>query len=403
MSENQKNTTVPRYAWVILGLAYLIAVNGSLIMNKISPLVPDLMAAFNVNLGQSGLMMSVYGLTGMVLALPGGIIIQRLGVRPAGMIAFASTIGGAVLGAVSDSYGLLLFSRMLEGFGTGLILILMPAAIAMWYPAEKSGMPMGIWSTAVPVGGFMTLNIIPPLANRFGWEGVWWATGGTSLLVMILFWFLIRPAPKSEIAGTPTGVEKPNNGLSDLRTVFTSKSVWLLTLAWFGFGMAITPIITFYPTFLATDRGYLMAQAGFLAGLISVANVPSAPLAGWVSDKIGSRKWVTLAGLLLLLPLTLLVFQISGAMIIAAMILVGISTGMITATIFTAVPDATGDPRLSGMGMAMLTLGINVTLLAAPPIFGALVDNMGWVTAAYFFTPFVLISMAAVLLNKQVP
>ena len=405
MSVDQKTnrTTIPPYAWIILGLAYLIGVNGSLIMNKISPLVPDLMAAFNVNLGQSGLMMSVYGLTGLVLALPGGMIIQRLGVRPAGIIAFASTISGAALGALSGSYGLLLFSRTLEGFGTGLILILTPAAIAMWFPPEKSGMPMGIWSTSVPVGGFVTLTVVPPLAARFGWEGVWWASAGTSLLVMALFWFLIRPAPVSETAGKTTGAGSPDSGLSDLRAVFTSKSVWLLTVTWFGFGMALTPIITFYPTFLATSLGYPMAQAGFLAGLISVANVPSAPLSGWVSDKIGSRKRVTLAGLLLLLPLTLLVFRASSDLIVVAMVLMGICSGMITTTIFAAVPDATGDPQLSGMGMAMLTLGMTITLVAAPPIFGALVDKLDWVTAAYFFTPFVVIAIAAVLANRQVP
>ena len=401
MFENQKKATVPPYAWVILVLGYLCGVNGSLIMNKISPLVPDLMAAFDLNLSASGLMMTVYGVTGMLLALPGGLIIQRLGLRPAGMIAFGCTISGAVLGALSGSYSLLLASRVLEGFGVVLILILIPAAISMWFPPEKSGTPMGIFSTSVPVGGFVTLTVIPALALSLGWQGVWWLSAATSLLVMTAFWFLIRTAPPNKPAVIDPDAPKPGI-LTEMRAVIGNKSIWLLTLTWSSFGMVLTPIITFYPTFLATEQGYAMARAGFLAGLISVANVPSAPLAGWISDLIGSRKWVTLAGLLILLPLCLLLFQASGSMIPVAMILMGVSTGIVTTTIFSAVPDATGDPLLSGMGMALLSVGMSSTLMAAPPIFGALVDKLGWVTAAYWFAPFVLLAIAAVLMNRRV-
>jgi MFS family permease len=403
MSEKPNKIGVPRYAWVILALGYLCGINGSLILNKISPLVPDLMAAFDVNLGESGLLMSMYGLTGVLLALPSGLIIQRLGLKTAGMIAFACIISGATLGALSGSYGLLLGSRMLEGFGTGLILILIPAAIAMWFPPEKSGTPIGIWSTAIPVGGFLTLTIIPPLAEIIGWEGVWWISAGTSLLAMVAFWFLIRPAPAEDSRSAFIPNTPPSGLLDDMRTVVTKKSAWLLTLVWFGFGMVLTPIITFYPTFLATGQGYGMARAGFLVGLISVANVPSAPLAGWVSDFIGSRKWVTLAGLLILLPLSLLIFRATGPMIPVAMILMGLCTGMVTTTIFAAVPDAVGTPLLSGMGIALLSLGMSITLVVAPPIFGALVEKLGWATAAYFFAPFILIAMVAAFANKRVP
>ena len=402
MSHYQEKITVPRYAWVILALGYLCGMNGSFIMNKISPLVPDLMAAFDLNLSASGLLMTVYGLTGLLLALPGGLIIQRLGLRPAGMIAFGCMISGAALGALSGSYSLLLVSRVLEGFGVVLLLILVPAAISMWFPPDKSGAPMGIFSTAVPVGGFLTLTIIPSLAASHGWQGVWWLSAGASLLTMAVFWFLIRSAPSSELHA----VNHPNTPtpgiLTDMRAVLANKSMWLLTLTWFSFGMALTPILTFYPTFLATGQGYNMARAGFLAGIISLANVPSAPLAGWISDLIGSRKKVTLAGLLILLPLSLLLFHASGSMIPVAMILIGLSAGIITTMNFASVPDATGNPLLSGMGMAMLSAGMSSTLMAAPPLFGALVETIGWANAGYFFAPFVLIAIAATLANKRV-
>ena len=403
LSQNQTNIIVPRFAWVILALAYLCSVNASIIMNKVAPLVPDLMATFNVSLSVSGYLMSVLGLTGLALSLPGGLIIQRLGVRKAGMIAFVCFVSGSALGALSGSYGLLLAGRVLEGFGNSLIWILSGAIIAMWFPPEKSGLPMGIWSTATPVGGFLTLNIIPALAERVGWEGIWWVTTGVSLVVMALFWLLIRPAPGINEETPEAGrVEVPHKILSDLYLTFTNKSVWLVTLTWFCFGMALTPLMTFYPTFLATEGGYSMARAGFLVGLFSIASIPSAPLAGWVSDVVDSRRWVLITGLLIFVPLIWFVFQVSGALIPVVMVLAGASFGLIATTVYAIAPIAMGNPRLAGMGIAMLAMGMNLAMLAAPPIFGRFVENLGWANAAYLFTPLAVLAIFLTLVNKKV-
>ena len=109
--------------------------------------------------------MSVYAVTGLILALPAGLIFQRAGFRVTGLLAGGSIVIGAVLGALSQNMTGLLVSRVIEGIGTSFMAVLAPAIIAQWFPAEKRGTAMGIWSAWVPVGTVVMLVVAPALAQ----------------------------------------------------------------------------------------------------------------------------------------------------------------------------------------------------------------------------------------------
>lgn len=144
--QSSSSTIVP-YAWVILGSVYLASIAAPLNQLKAPPILPVLMQVYQINLTQAGLLISVIAMVGLVLALPSGIILRRFGPRPTGMIALGFIGAGSVFGALSSSYGTLLGSRVVEGVGVGLMGVVAPATIAMWFPLARQGMPMGIWAT----------------------------------------------------------------------------------------------------------------------------------------------------------------------------------------------------------------------------------------------------------------
>jgi len=194
MPAENNNGSFNRYAWIILAVVYLASFAATMMLNKVSPMVVNLTDEFGVSLSQVGLLMSMLGLTGLILAIPAGIILQRLGLRTTGSVALGFIATGAALGAISGSFNFLVFSRMLEGIGLGLIVVVSPTAIAMWFPPEKVGTPMGIWTTAGPVSGFAILILAPVLALSIGWSGVWWITAAVSIIALIVYWlFIARP------------------------------------------------------------------------------------------------------------------------------------------------------------------------------------------------------------------
>jgi MFS family permease len=160
------------YAWVVLFVVFMASVAAPLNQFKVPPMMPVLIDTFRVDLTMAGLLMSIFAVTGFILAIPGGFIFQKLGAKVTGLMAAGCLVIGAVLGALSTTAGLLLTSRVIEGVGMGLIAVVAPAVIAMWFPAERRGTPMGLWATWVPVGSVLMFNLAPALGLNYGWQAV---------------------------------------------------------------------------------------------------------------------------------------------------------------------------------------------------------------------------------------
>jgi MFS family permease len=386
---------IPGYAWVILLVVFLASVAAPLNLSKVPPLMPVLMEAFQLDLGQAGLLMSVFAFTGLLLALPAGFILQKLGPKVSGLAALASLALGAALGALAVEPGLLILSRVIEGIGMGLIAVIAPATIALWFPPEKRGTPMGLWATWVPVGSVTMYNLAPLLATSVGWQAVWWLGAGFSVVVLVLFVLLMRQPLQPMDPLDPSAAGGPS-----LRRALAKRDIWLLALEFGCFNLVFNAIATFFPTFLAEEHSYTLSDAAFTASVSTFVVLLSAPLAGWVSDRIGSRRLVIAVPMLLTAGLILLPFRVTGAPLILTMIVLGLLMGGIPTATFAAAPEIMGSPQLAGMGLAVVAVGQNLGMVVGPALFGALVGLAGWLTASLWLIPFCVLGFAAAWLIR---
>lgn len=157
--------------------------------------------------------------------------------------------------------------------------------------------------------------------------------------------------------------------------------------------------MTNMPTFLHTVRGYPLGIAAFIVSLSSVATIISCPVAGWISDRIGSRKLVYTVAFLVIAALWLLPFRLTGVGIPLFMIVFGIFAGVIPTMIFAAVPEVMDRPELAGIGMGGVVTLQNLGLLLGPVMFAGIVQISGrWEVAGYALIPISLIGVVAGLL-----
>jgi len=396
-SPHSESSVIPSYAWVILFVVFLMSVAAPLNMAKVPPLMPVLREAFALSLSQAGSLMSVFAITGLILALPTGFIMQRLGPKTTGIVAMACLVAGASLGALSTTAGLLLTSRVIEGLGMGLITVVAPAIIAMWFPREKRGVPMGIWATWVPVGYVLMYNLSPAITTSFGWQAVWWSAAGFALVALVLFALLMRMPTESEqlprmdrAAGEPVKFGK----------ALANRNIWLLALTFACFNLVFQGIGTFFPTFLSEVRGYPLGQASFIASISTMVVLASAPLAGWISDLIGSRKWMIIVPTTIIAVMVTWQFKVEGAALYAFMAAMGLIVGAVPTATFSAVPEVMDRPELAGIGMAVLSVGQNFGMVVGPIVFGQMVEAVGWLTAAYWLIPFCGVALVAIALTK---
>jgi MFS family permease len=159
--------------------------------------------------------------------------------------------------------------------------------------------------------------------------------------------------------------------------VLGNSSIWLLSAAFACFNMAVLAFGTYLPTYLVSVHGLELAQAARLASIPLVINIFCGPLAGVLSDRLGSRKRVYLAGLVLAalaLPLAGLV-QVEALVVLV--VLQGFFLSLVPANIFSAAVETAGDERQSGLAMAVVMVGQNAGMLLGPVVFGVLIESAG--------------------------
>ncbi len=93
-------------------------------------------------------------------------------------------------------------------------------------------------------------------------------------------------------------------------------------------------------------------------------------------------------------------FNITGAMIILWMVLMGVIAGAIPTATFAAVPEIMKQPALVGIGMAVVAVGQNLGQVLGGVIFGALVDSSGWIAAGIWMIPVLLLGFVTAWLIK---
>src|SRR5690606_7197440 len=116
-------------------------------------------------------------------------------------VAAACLIAGAVLGALSSSSAILLFSRFVEGLGMGFISVTAPAAIAAWFPPATRGTPMGIWAAWVPAGSLLMYLVAPTLAANGSWRSVWWFGAAFAAAAFLLYALFMRLPSQAASSG----------------------------------------------------------------------------------------------------------------------------------------------------------------------------------------------------------
>jgi predicted MFS family arabinose efflux permease len=373
--------------WFVLLIVVLFSVAAPLAQFKVPPVMPILMRAFSLSAGKAGFLMSIFALTGLILALPGGFIFQRLGFRATGLIAIFAIIAGALLGALSTSIGMLLASRFIEGIGLSLTTIVAPAVIAMRFTTETRGKAMGIWCGSVPLGWLLAFSSAPWLSGRWGWTGAWWFCFFYALLVAALYYLFIRPVPGNALP-QPNGAPHENPGVRDLFRALRNSDLWLVGFVFACFNTIFIAFMTWFPTYCHTVRGLSLSQADLLMSMMAVLLLVSGPVGGWLSDRLGSRKVICVVPMLLLMFLFPLASVVTGGGRVAVIVVVGLIGAFVPTGVFSAGPEVVGDERLHGMAMAVILLGQAMGMLLGPLVFGWIIDiTGGWQTAFWSLLP----------------
>jgi sugar phosphate permease len=359
--------------WGIPALVFLIA-----FLHRAAPgvIAKDLMQAFGMTGTELGLLSAMYFYSYAGFMVPGGVLIDSLGPRR------VITAGGAVMGLGSLAMGLaasplvLFTGRLLVGLGAAVTFTGALKIAASWFPSTQFGMMSALTATVGVLGALIGNAPLAALAAHLSWRGALIIIGAVTIAGALLCLALVRdqPAAARDPAGRgPSFREVMTGTLAVLRNRYT----WPPFLCFFFLYAAMGNFFLWSVPFLRDVYGLGSTRAALYASLPSMALLVSAPLAGYLSDRVLHRRklpytvlatgqfvvWLGFLVTLGTLPLSL---------VCLLFLLLGVVGGGFVLT--WPLGAEVNPPRLAGIAVAVTNLGgfVGAALTQGPV--GAVLD-----------------------------
>ena len=358
----------------LLGLLWLVGITTRITVLAVPPVIPLIRADLGMSETEVGLLIGLPVLTWALAAIPGSLLIARLGATFTLAVGMALTgIAAASRGAVPNVW-LLYLATMLMGCGIAIMQPALPTLVREWVP-HRIGLGTAVSSNGMTVGvalaPALTIPFILPLLGQ-SWrlDFLWWSV--PVLAVALVFWLWAPRQP----AVAPAEVEAPRLWWPDWKHPL----IWLLGLTFGANNALYYGTNAFLPDYLASvGRADLTGAA---LGFMNVSQFAASLLLLFTAERLQRRTWPYLVfGPAVLLGILGIMFG-DGLWVVAAAALVGFSLA-ITFVVTLALPPVLSPPGdVHRMSAAMFTVSFTCAVIV-PVICGALWDLTGRPWAAF--------------------
>ncbi len=260
----------------------------------ISAFAPRFREMFQLNASQTALLVAVPVLLGSLARIPAGMLADRFGGRAifAGLTAIVAVPTLAVLQA--GSYHALLLVAFFLGLA-GSSFAIGVGFVSRGYPPEQQGGAVGIYGVG-NIGQSAAVFGGPLLAMAVGWQNVF-----VALAVLLVIWAIMFAL----LARNPQSTVRPQTVGEMLGVLARERLSWALSAFYFLTFGGFVAFSIYLPSLLRSEFKLGLVDAGFRTAGFVVLATAARPVGGWLSDKIGGARVLSVV-FLALVPFALL-------------------------------------------------------------------------------------------------
>src|SRR5688572_7016218 len=263
---------------------------------------PSLTAELQISPAVMGIVFSAFSWTYAAAQIPGGILLDRLGTR------LTYTISLILWSAFTLMHGLAFGVVSLIIFRLGLGIAEAPCfptnsrVLATWFPQNERARANGVYS----VGQYFGLAFLSPvlfwIVATWGWRSLFVLFGGLGIAYGII-WYLLYRDPEESRSVNEAELEhiRSGGGLSyqGARVAFSwsvagklmrKRQILGASIGQFCGNSTLVFFLTWFPTYLATERQMDWLKSGFYAVMPYIAASVGVLLAGYVSEDRKSTR-----------------------------------------------------------------------------------------------------------------
>jgi MFS family permease len=340
--------------------------------NMHSTIYPTLKDEFLLSNQQIGLISAIPSLCSALLAIPTGLLSDRIGSKKMIAISIIVAILGAILASLSNSPLMLIVAISLLYLNTT---IYHPAAYSfttyLFEPKDRSkalgihggggtfGMAIGPISISLLMGVFM-----------LGWRQVYFAWVIPLILGLVAVFF-IKYVPTGDIQIIKSSPDEPKQATKLLTTSL------LMFLTFGGLRTVAQGMMrTFLSIWLVNTRGFDLTLTGLIIGSSFLMGIIAAPVGGVFAARVGEKKWTT-ATLLISYSCFSLAFFIPGTIPFIILYLGYGFFNLLSMAANSAIMAKLSPSKQRGLGFALYFLPGSIMGAIAPMIAAYIADIFG--------------------------
>jgi CP family cyanate transporter-like MFS transporter len=354
----------------------------------VPPVIPFIHDEMELSATQVGILTGLPSMLFAFAAVPGSLLIARLGIRAALVLGIAiNAIGGALRGALPDIYWLYAMTIVM-GAGVAIMQVTLPPAVRLWLP-HRIGFATAVYTNGLLVGEIapvaLTLPLVLPLVGTWQSGFVFWSAPVVIIAVLVL---LFAPRP-----GTANVSQTNRRWWPD----WNNSLIWRLGIMLGTINATYFATNAFIPDYL-TSNGEAEWISAALTGL-NVGQIPASFILLAVAGRLERAVWPYIVCALLCVAATGGIVFGSGVWIVAAAALQGFAAAAILVLVLALPPLLSPPDDVHRVTAAMFTISYSCAVIV-PVISGLVWDVSGIPSMA--FLPIALCGVLLIILAPAI-
>ncbi|MFM0082148.1 MFS transporter [Paraburkholderia sediminicola] len=376
---------------------------------------PQLTKELGINAALMGLLFSVFSWSYVASQIPGGLFLDRFGSKLTYFLSMTFWSLCTLAQGLVHGIGALFVFRLGLGVSEAPCFPTNSRVVATWFPQSERAMATGTYT----VGEYIGLAFFSPflfmLMGAFGWRSLFYVVGGVGLVFGVIWWMFYREPHEhpsvnqaeldyieaggglthskkdADVSGAPAASGKTGFEWRTIGRLLKHRQLAGICLGQFAGNSTLVFFLTWFPTYLATERHMAWLKIGFFAIMPFIAASIGVMFGGIFSDWLlrrgkspnVARKLPIIAGLLLASTIILANYVESNVAVIAILSVAFFAQGM-AALGWTLVSDIAPDGLLGVTG-GIFNFAANLAGIVTPLVVGFIVAATGSFVGALVF------------------
>jgi MFS family permease len=322
-----KSVAELRWRWVVLLGYTLIAMSSQMIwLNFAGIATPQVTTIYHTNLVMIGLMAALWPLIFIPLAIPVGILVDKVGFK------LTVTIGGVLLALFSwlriiagCNFYLLLIFQSLASTSQPFIFNSITKLANNWFPPNEQTLANGVGTMGQIIGMVLALIITPVMVPVPSYHDLVLNIIVFSLVSTISLLFFVLTARESPTRHVIREVSSSQGPAGQLRDVIRQRNIVILMILFF-IGVGVFSALAQWMESILYSRGIAPLYGDIVGMSMLISGILGMVIISYISDKYHVRKRIILINISIL-TLLLAIFSLNTTYLIY--LLVGIGIGFL--------------------------------------------------------------------------